>query len=70
MSNMISKRVILSEIAKIFDLIGWLAPVVILAKIFMQSLRKLDLGWDDQVLSAVSESWAHFREKLQHIKNI
>lgn len=36
-----SKRQLLSEISKLFDPIGWLAPVTVVAKIFMQSLWSL-----------------------------
>ena len=40
----LTKRIILSQIAKIFDPIGWLAPVIITAKIMMQSLWKMNIG--------------------------
>uniref|UniRef100_A0A1B0DL55 Uncharacterized protein n=1 Tax=Phlebotomus papatasi TaxID=29031 RepID=A0A1B0DL55_PHLPP len=41
-------RGILSEIASIFDPTGWLAPVVLRAKLIMQSLWKEKIGWDDK----------------------
>ncbi|XP_021958928.1 uncharacterized protein LOC110854790 [Folsomia candida] len=44
----LSKRIVLSEIARLFDPIGWLAPIIISAKIPMQSLWKLQQGWDDR----------------------
>ena len=36
--GLITKRTILSTLASIFDPIGWLAPVIITAKILLQSL--------------------------------
>ena len=36
--SVVTKRNILSDIAKLFDPLGWLAPVLITAKIIMQDL--------------------------------
>ena len=43
-----SKRSVLSRIARIFDPMGWLAPIVITAKIVMQSLWILKVSWDEE----------------------
>lgn len=43
----ITKRKILSEIATIFDPLGLLGPVIIIAKIIMQSLWQIKVNWDD-----------------------
>ncbi|XP_058448970.1 uncharacterized protein LOC131428928 [Malaya genurostris] len=45
----LTKRLILSSIAKLFDPVGLIAPVVIRAKILMQQLWLLSIGWDDPV---------------------
>ena len=45
----LTKRVILSRTAKLFDLLGWLAPVVIKAKILIQHLWQEEKGWDDEI---------------------
>ncbi|XP_021953698.1 uncharacterized protein LOC110850572 [Folsomia candida] len=66
----LTKRIILSEIAKIFDPIGWLAPVVITAKLMMQQLWKLDLGWDDPVPTDLAHKWTSYKKELQHIETI
>ncbi|XP_054713506.1 uncharacterized protein LOC129222968 [Uloborus diversus] len=44
-----TKRNILSEIAKIFDPMGWLAPVIVYAKILIQELWSYDIGWDEPI---------------------
>ncbi|XP_070068063.1 uncharacterized protein [Drosophila takahashii] len=41
----LTKRHVLSQIAKLFDPAGWLAPFVVCAKIFMQEIWLHDLGW-------------------------
>ncbi|XP_070169321.1 uncharacterized protein [Polyergus mexicanus] len=42
-----TKRKILSAIAKFYDPLGWVTPVTITAKIFMQQLWRLKIDWDD-----------------------
>jgi len=46
-----TKRKILSTIAKLFDPLGWVTPVTINAKVFMQQLWRLKLNWDDVIPS-------------------
>jgi len=43
----ITKRSILSNIARLFDPLGLLGPVIVIAKILMQQLCKLKINWDD-----------------------
>ena len=45
----LTKRIVLSRTAKLFDLLGWLAPFVIRAKILMQSLWQEKKGWDEEI---------------------
>jgi hypothetical protein len=63
----LTKRTILSEIARLFDPLGWLAPVIISAKIFMQSLWKLEVGWDQPLPSETTTAWNEFKENLNAI---
>ena len=44
-----SKRKIASDIARTFDLLGWFAPSMVVIKIQLQKLWKLNIGWDDPV---------------------
>ncbi|XP_024889769.1 uncharacterized protein LOC112466111 [Temnothorax curvispinosus] len=63
--NTLSKRTVMSVIAKIFDPLGLLAPVLIPAKVLIQELWTLKLGWDDPLPGAVSTKWNQFVNKLQ-----
>lgn len=55
-----SKRELLSEIAKLFDPLGWLSPIIVRAKILMQQQWLEKIHWDDNVSDATRESWNQF----------
>ncbi len=66
----ITKRSLLSEMSKVFDPLGWLAPCLIRSKILFQKLWKLDCGWDDALPDQVREEWLQFRGNLHKIEEI
>lgn len=43
----VTKRIIVSETAKLFDPVGKLSPIIILFKTLIQKLWLLHLGWDE-----------------------
>ncbi len=47
--GIITKRVIASDTAKVFDVLGLFAPAIIPARILLQGLWKLSLSWDNPV---------------------
>lgn len=57
--NRWTKRSILSEIAKLYDPLGWLAPCVVKAKMIMQDIWKLSQSydWDTPVPDHISNEW-------------
>ncbi|XP_058839359.1 uncharacterized protein LOC131694869 [Topomyia yanbarensis] len=59
-----TKRQVLSTIAKIFDPLGLISPVVVLAKILMQKLWISKLGWDDSLDGELYTQWKHFLTSL------
>ncbi|GFV31659.1 uncharacterized protein TNCV_692331 [Trichonephila clavipes] len=52
-----TKRCVLSTIARLFDPLGLLGPVVARAKIFMQSLWRLKIDWIDELPSERAKEW-------------
>lgn len=44
--TIVSKRTATSDLARLFDPLGLLAPVVVKAKIFIQQLWQFKLDWD------------------------
>lgn len=65
-----TKRNFLSEIAKLFDPLGLLAPVVITYKILFQRLWLLNLSWDDYLPEDITKEWIQHRSKMKALENI
>ncbi|GFX44033.1 uncharacterized protein TNCV_4118291 [Trichonephila clavipes] len=55
-----TKRCVLSAIARLFDPLGLLGPVVTRAKIFMQSLWSLKIDWIDELPSERAKECSFF----------
>ncbi|XP_058448907.1 uncharacterized protein LOC131428866 [Malaya genurostris] len=62
-----TKRTILWDIAKLFDPLGLIAPVVVRAKILMQELWLLLCGWDDPVPEPIKTKWGKYYHELANI---
>ena len=50
-----TKREFLSEVAKLYDPGGWVSPIIINPKIWMQSLWKEEIGWDQKIPKYIQE---------------
>ncbi|KAJ8937182.1 hypothetical protein NQ318_017031 [Aromia moschata] len=59
-----SKRNILSELARIFDPLGFLSPLTFFVKYLIQHLWTLGLGWDDLPPPQVIDIWDRFKNEL------
>ena len=62
-----TKRQILSIIAKLFDPLGWLGPIVVIAKLLMQELWELKTDWDEGVPPYILAKWYTFLQNLPQI---
>ncbi|XP_074107213.1 uncharacterized protein LOC141532660 [Cotesia typhae] len=65
-----SKRSILSEIAQIFDPLGFLSPLIIQTKMFMQELWLVKLSWDSPLPETFCKRWKAFTHQLAMINCI
>ncbi|KMQ85252.1 hypothetical protein RF55_16302 [Lasius niger] len=65
-----TKRAVLSTIASIFNPLGWLAPVVITAKILMQKLWATRCDWDAVLPENMYKEWSIFYTQLSNLKEI
>lgn len=66
----ITKRCILSEIAKIFDPLGLLGPIILHAKKIMQEVWKCKVDWDESVPMQIHTAWLSFTTQLSLINNL
>lgn len=62
-----TKREVLSEISKIFDPAGWLAPIVVLAKILMRKIWLSKVDWDSNISSECFQDWKKFLDNYSSI---
>ena len=60
----VSKRFLVSDVAKTFDILGWFSPAMIKVKILLQQLWELKVGWDDTVPPQIHDDWLQWRAEL------
>ena len=70
LTERLSKRRILSDIAKVFDPLGWLSPVTLQLKQLMQEVWKCGTDWDAILPSDISEFYCKWRSKLKFLNEI
>ncbi|XP_076297796.1 uncharacterized protein LOC143217409 [Lasioglossum baleicum] len=68
-SEVITKRKALSLIAQLYDPLGWIVPITVSFKIFMQTLWHTGLNWDETLPSALLAKWNHLFVQLQQLQN-
>ena len=54
----------MSDIAKVFDALGWFSPVTVKMKIQLQRLWESKVGWDDLVPGDIHDVWQQWRSEL------
>ena len=59
-----TKRQVITDIARTFDVLGWFSPVTILMKIMFQKLWELKLEWDEEVPHHIQEQHSLWRSQL------
>lgn len=65
----VTKRNVLSTIARIFDPLGLLGPIITKAKVFLQRLWRLQIDWDKELPDKESHEWLEFVESLRKTVN-
>ena len=60
----VTKRFLVSDIAKVYDVLGWFSPCVIKVKILLQKVWERKIGWDEEVPPEVLEVWLKWRNEL------
>ena len=60
----ITKRGVVSDVSKTFDILGWISPSVLVMKLLYQKLWQLKTGWDEQIPPDLVEQHAQWRQQL------
>lgn len=66
----VTKRIVVSDVSRLFDPLGLVGPVIIQAKIFIQKLWKQDCGWDEPLSSELQMQWQDYRRNLAGLENL
>ena len=64
-----TKRVLLSCIARLYDPLGFMAPVVMTAKILFQDVWRFGASWDDPLQGELAESFTLWLTGLQSLRS-
>ncbi|XP_060831545.1 uncharacterized protein LOC132915753 [Bombus pascuorum] len=66
----VTKRSISSVIARIYDPLGLLAPVIVRAKILLQRVWALKVDWDESLPADFHSEWSRYYSQLALLNNI
>ncbi|XP_066940966.1 uncharacterized protein [Macrobrachium rosenbergii] len=70
MHHQITKRLALSVISSVFDPLGFLSPVLIKGKLFIQKLWKCKYSWDEQLPESLVQEFQSICQSLSQISAI
>ena len=65
-----SKRGVISDIARTFDVLGWISPVILPMKVLYRELWQTKVDWDDQVSQDHTIRHKEWREELPLLKDV
>nr|XP_034194681.1 uncharacterized protein LOC117610936 isoform X1 [Osmia lignaria] len=65
-----SKGLVLSEVARIFDPLRFVSPVIVRAKMLLQELWLHKINWDDPLPSQIISRWFIIREDLNSLAKL
>ncbi|XP_075158009.1 uncharacterized protein LOC142231279 [Haematobia irritans] len=64
-----TKRQVLSDVARIFDPMGLLSPIIVKFKIMLRELWTKNLSWDESLPKELAHKWMTWRTDLKLIEN-
>ena len=69
-SKRVTKPEILSQIAKLFDRLGLLRPIIATAKFIMQTLWQLIIEWHETEPPTIYVAWGNYRNELPLLQEV
>lgn len=68
--SILTKRIVTSEAARIFDPQGYVVPMTVRAKLFIQELWRIKKGWDEPLPEQFQTEWREFCAEVKNIDQI
>ena len=65
-----AKRLVLKCYAKLYDPVGFIAPFIVQARLFLQTLWKLGVDWDEKIKLNVVTPWLNWLADSKHLSKI
>ena len=65
-----TKRELLQQLGRVYDVLGLLSPVTVVAKMLLQETFKLGLTWDQQLPEPLASSWQAWKDGLHLLQNL
>lgn len=69
-SSHVTKRAILFEVSRLFDLLGLLGPSLIIAKLIIQDLWQANISWDETVPLDFNTQWTRLKAQFQNLNQL
>ncbi|XP_066599999.1 uncharacterized protein [Prorops nasuta] len=69
-SKEMTKRAVLSFLARLFDPLGWLAPIIVRAKILIQDLWIMKIEWDVPLTDDLMKRWRGYCGNIEGVNEI
>ncbi|MEE4247202.1 MAG: hypothetical protein V2I33_17455, partial [Kangiellaceae bacterium] len=66
----VTKRILLSCIARVFDPVGFIAPFIVSAKLLFQDLWRAGVGWDEELSMGMQEAVSEWLVGMQEVKAV
>ena len=68
--DVLTKRTLVSDITKTYDVLDWFAPIVIKVKILLQRLWESKIDWDEPVPETIKDSWSKWCSQLKLLSQL
>jgi hypothetical protein len=68
--EVITKRIMLGKIAKIFDPLGLASPVIVRGKIFLQRLWKIGSEWDEPIVCDLAYEFRSYLNDISELSDL
>ena len=68
--NVLTRRIVLEQVMKIYDPLGLISPFTLMAKIYLRETWSRKLGWDDPLPAELCNKWSNFFTALFKLQRL